>query len=75
MLDEAPGEDMIKDVRSKLYMSILLLTNLANLFEDKELCKAVIPNGGPRAPGKLEGALGPPLGITALHNSLSSKRI
>ncbi|KFD48207.1 hypothetical protein M513_10921 [Trichuris suis] len=35
-----PGEDMIKDVRSKLYMSILLLTNLANLFEDKELCKA-----------------------------------
>ncbi|KFD47092.1 hypothetical protein M513_12002 [Trichuris suis] len=40
MLDETPGEDMIKVVRSKLYMSILLLTNLANLFEDKELCKA-----------------------------------
>ncbi|KFD47762.1 hypothetical protein M513_11374, partial [Trichuris suis] len=53
MLDEMPGEDMIKDVRSKLYMSIFLLTNFANLFEDKEMRKACsqADNGGKTARG------------------------
>ncbi|KFD69582.1 hypothetical protein M514_01947 [Trichuris suis] len=53
MLDEIPGEDMIKDVRSKLYMSIFLLTNFANLFEDKEMRKACsqADNGGKTARG------------------------
>ncbi|KFD45551.1 hypothetical protein M513_13567 [Trichuris suis] len=53
MLDEMPGEDIIKGVRSKLHVSIFLLTNLANLFEDKELHKASseADNGGKRARG------------------------